>query len=138
LLPEFATVRTVSTSGGVGDADFARSHGGYARCVIIAKEGSMYGTVARTTVKPENREELRTLFERQLSDRKIPGYVTSYVLYENDGEGAWMFAVFQDRATYDKNADDPAMDEQYREYRALMDTEPEWHDGEIVESPASA
>ncbi len=39
--------------------------------------------------------------------------------------------MFEDRASYDKNADDPAQNEQYLEYRALMEDEPEWHDGEI-------
>ena len=40
-------------------------------------------------------------------------------------------ASFQDRGTYDANADDPAMDAQYREYRELLEADPEWHDGEI-------
>jgi hypothetical protein len=43
-----------------------------------------------------------------------------------------MFAVFEDRASYDKNADDPAMNDQYMEYSALMEGDPEWHDGEIL------
>src|SRR2546428_7296114 len=91
----------------------------------------MYGTVAKAKVKPENREKLREVFGRQLSARPIAGYITSYALYENDSDDMWLFAVFEDRATYDKNADDPAMDAQYQEYRAFMETEPEWHDGEI-------
>jgi len=90
----------------------------------------MYGTVARTRVKPENRQAMRELIERQRG-RSIPGYVTSYMLYENDSNDAWLFAVFEDRASYDKNADDPQQDADYREYRALMDADPEWHDGEI-------
>jgi quinol monooxygenase YgiN len=91
----------------------------------------MYGTVAKTTVKPENREKLRDLMKRQMAERQIPGYVTSYALFENDSDVAWIFAVFQDRATYDANAGDPAMDAQYQEYSALMEGAPEWHDGEI-------
>jgi len=94
-------------------------------------EGEMYGTVAKTKVKPENREALQKLTESQ-EYRSIPGYVTSYLLYENDSDVAWMFAVFEDQASYDKNADDPAQHERYVEYRALMEEEPDWHDGEIV------
>jgi len=93
----------------------------------------MYGTVARTRVKPENRDALREVMSRQL-ETKIPGMVTSYVLWENDSDAAWLFAVFEDRAAYDKNADDPAQHERYVEYRALMEDEPEWHDGEIEQS----
>ena len=91
----------------------------------------MYGTVAKTKVKAENRDKLRELFQNQLSDRKVPGYVNSYLLFENDSDDAWLFAVFEDRASYDKNAGDPAQDAEYRNYRALMEVEPEWHDGAI-------
>jgi len=91
----------------------------------------MYGTVAKTVVKAENRPKLRELFEGMMAERKVPGYITSYVLFENDSDVAWLFAVFQDRATYEANAGDPAQDAEYRKYSALMEAEPEWHDGEI-------
>ena len=91
----------------------------------------MYGTVAHTRVKPENRAALQKVFERQNAEGSPPGFVAAYTLFENDGDAAWLFAVFQDRASYDKNADDPRQNERYIEYRALMEDEPEWHDGEI-------
>ena len=94
----------------------------------------MYGTVARTRVKPENRAKLREVFEQQGARRTVPGMVAAYTLFENEGDTAWLFAVFSDRASYDKNADDPAQNEDYKEYRALMEDEPEWHDGEILSS----
>jgi quinol monooxygenase YgiN len=90
----------------------------------------MYGTVAKTHVKPENREALRKIMERQSYD-EVPGYVASYVLHENDSDASWLFAIFEDKAAYDRNADDPAQHERYVEYRALMEADPEWHDGEI-------
>jgi quinol monooxygenase YgiN len=91
----------------------------------------MYGTVAKTQVRSENREKMRALVHDQMTRRDVPGFVTSYVLEENDSDTVWMFAVFEDRETYDRNADDPAMDADYREYRALMESDPEWHDGRI-------
>ena len=90
----------------------------------------MYGTVAKTRVKPENLEALRRVNAQQ-DYGSVPGYISSHVLYENDSDVAWVFAIFQDRASYEKNADDPAQHERYLEYRALMEDEPEWHDGEI-------
>ena len=90
----------------------------------------MYGTCARTRVKQENRQKLRDLFEGQ-SYQSVPGFETSYVLWENDSDVAWLFAIFEDRASYDRNADDPAQDARYQEYRALLEDDPEWHDGEI-------
>jgi hypothetical protein len=90
----------------------------------------MYGTCARTRVKPENRQALRDVFERQAYD-KVEGFKSSYVLWENEGDVAWLFAIFDDRASYDRNADDPAQNDRYLEYRALLEEDPEWHDGEI-------
>ena len=92
----------------------------------------MYGTVARMTVKAENAQALKELMDRQMKERPIPGYVTSYALRENDSDSTWLFVIFEDKASYDANADDPAMDAQYREYRALLESDPEWHDGEIA------
>jgi quinol monooxygenase YgiN len=90
----------------------------------------MYGTVARTRVKEENRQALKEVFESQGGDQP-EGFVAGYTLMENDSDAVWLFAVFQDRASYDRNADSPAQHEQYKAYRALMEDEPEWHDGTI-------
>ena len=90
----------------------------------------MYGTVARCVVKPENRAALRKTLEPG-PDGPQAGFITAYTLFENDSDTAWLFAVFEDRASYDKNADDPRQNEQYVAYRALMEQDPEWHDGEI-------
>jgi len=84
-------------------------------------------------VKAENRQKLRDLIQGQ-EYTSVQGFVRSFVLYENDGDVAWLFAVFSDRATYEKNADDPAQDARYQEYRALLEEDPEWHDGEIEEA----
>jgi quinol monooxygenase YgiN len=91
----------------------------------------MYGTVARARVKPENREALRELMQRQMGERQVEGYITSYGLFEDGSDIVWMFAVFEDKATYTRNADDPAQHANYEAFRALMEDEPEWHDGEI-------
>ena len=90
----------------------------------------MYGTVAKTRVKPENREKLSEVVARH-TVTTVPGYLAAYTLFENDSDTAWLFAVFEDRDSYDRNADDPAQNERYVEYRALMEADPEWHDGEI-------
>lgn len=90
----------------------------------------MYGTCARTRVKPENRDALRAVFAQQNAE-PVDGYVNAYTLFENDSDTVWLFAIFRDRESYDRNADDPRQHEQYTAYRALMEDEPEWHDGEI-------
>jgi quinol monooxygenase YgiN len=81
-------------------------------------------------IKAENLEKLRQVFQAEEA-RVVKGYVASYVLRENDSEDVWLMAIFEDRATYEANADDPAQHEMYMKYRALLEEEPEWHDGEI-------
>ena len=67
----------------------------------------MYGTVAKCIVKPENREALLELSKRQIAEREVAGYVTSYMLFENDSDVCWLFAVFEDFHSYTANADSP-------------------------------
>jgi quinol monooxygenase YgiN len=91
----------------------------------------MYGTCAKTRVAPENRAALQEIVSQHTS-AEIPGFISSYTLFENDSDVLWMFAVFEDRESYDRNADDPRQHERYTQYRALMLEEPEWHDGQIL------
>ena len=93
----------------------------------------MYGTVAKMRVQPENREALRKVTEAQMQGEPIAGYLKSYVLTENDSDTNWLFVVFEDRASYDRNADDPAQHERFMEIRGLLEEDPEWHDGVIEE-----
>lgn len=92
----------------------------------------MYGTVGRCHVKPENRAALVEVLRRQ-SYMGVPGFRQALVMFPENRDGeAVMIAMFDDRDSYWKNADDPAQHERYLEYRALMDDEPEWSDGEWV------
>src|SRR4029077_16390793 len=52
--------------------------------------GPMYGTCARTRVKPENRQKLREVISGQ-DYTGVPGYVHSFVLHENDSDVSWLF-----------------------------------------------
>jgi hypothetical protein len=93
----------------------------------------MYGTCAKMLVKEENREALQKVVDSQMSGEPVAGYVRSYVLRENDSDATWLFVIFDDRASYMRNADDPAQHERFMEIRGLLEADPEWHDGEISE-----
>jgi hypothetical protein len=92
----------------------------------------MFGSVARTRVKPENRQALRELMQRQ-DYHKVEGFEKSFLLWENDSDVVWLLGIFQNRELYFKNADDPAQNDRYLEFRALLEEDPEWHDGEVEE-----
>ena len=96
----------------------------------------MYGTVARMKVKRENLEKLEALMTER-EEREVPGYRASHVLVPD----AWndeivLTVIFDDKASYEKNAGDPAQHQDYLKYRALLEAEPEWTDGEIYSRQA--
>jgi quinol monooxygenase YgiN len=92
----------------------------------------MYGTVARMRAKPGTGTQLEALVaEYEALD--IPGHVATYV-YRLDGaaDDYYLVAVFTDRESYRRNAEDPAQDARYRRLRELLELDPKWHDGEII------
>ena len=94
----------------------------------------MYGTVARMRLKPGMEAKLRDDMA-QYDQLKIPGFVSTVVYrMDRDPNEIYMAVVFKDKASYTKNARDPKQDERYKKMRALLAADPEWHDGEIIQS----
>ena len=89
----------------------------------------MFGTIGHARFNPENREALERVFQRQESD--VSGFRHGFVLYPDGKDEVYIFAVFTDRETYYANANDPAQHERYLEYRALLEDDPTWTDGEV-------
>lgn len=93
----------------------------------------MYGTVARMQAKPGQAEALIQLFEAFNAEQEIAGHVSDLVYRSDADPNVFFMAVaFEDRASYEANANSPAMHEMYLRYRALLAADPDWHDGEIV------
>jgi hypothetical protein len=92
----------------------------------------MYGTIARFRIKPGMEQRLQEHM-KSYESLNVPGFVNTLV-YKMDANANeyFMAVVFQDKASYVKNAEDPAQDARYRQFIAFLDGEPEWHDGEIV------
>lgn len=92
----------------------------------------MYGTVARFRVKPgmEGRivEQLR-IFDAA----KVPGVVAvySYRMDTNPNE-YYVSVVFASKEAYLANAQSSEQDARYRQMLTMLESEPEWHDGEII------
>lgn len=95
----------------------------------------MYGTVARLKVKPGMEGELEAFGRNWTAERKaqVEGAIGGYI-YRLDADPSTMLmtVVFEDRASYHANAQDPAQDADYRRLRALLTEDPVWEDGEIV------
>jgi antibiotic biosynthesis monooxygenase (ABM) superfamily enzyme len=94
----------------------------------------MYGTVARFKLKPGMEARLVEL-DRQEQGVGIPGYVGSYVYrMDNESNVYYLAVAFESKEAYVANATSPEQDARYREMRELFESDPEWHDGEIVSS----
>ena len=92
----------------------------------------MYGTVARMRLKPGMDAKLKDEMA-QYERLGIPGFVSTFVYRtDRDPNELYMAVAFKDKASYVRNAQDPKQDERYRKLRALLDADPDWHDGEIV------
>ena len=92
----------------------------------------MYGTVARMRMKPGSEDALRRMNE-EYETLDVPGYVGMTVYrMDNDPHELYMTVTFEDRETYQANAQSPEQDARYRKLLELLEGEPEWHDGEVL------
>jgi heme-degrading monooxygenase HmoA len=94
----------------------------------------MFGTVGRAKLKAENREKFRETLERQ-GNANIPGFERACLMFpENRDDEVVIVVFFEDRASYMKNAEDPEQHKRWEEYSQYFESEPEWHDGEWIDS----
>jgi heme-degrading monooxygenase HmoA len=92
----------------------------------------MYGTIARMQIVPGAEETLRQMSAQEMD---IPGFRFQHV-FRSDADPQELFLVvaFESKAAYQANAESPAQHARYEQFRALLAADPEWHDGEIVDS----
>ena len=92
----------------------------------------MYGTIARWRVQEGKEEELERLAD-ELTSQQVPGS-RSVLFYraDNDPREYWVASSWDSREVYHGNARTPEQNARYERLRALLETDPEWHDGEIV------
>jgi quinol monooxygenase YgiN len=93
----------------------------------------MYGTVAKFHIKAGKEQALRELMDEH-SDT-IDGIAFEHVFrMDADPQVLYVVVGFESKEAYRKNAESPEMHQRYLQYRELLDAEPEWHDGEVVDS----
>ena len=92
----------------------------------------MYGTVARLKVKPGMMDKLREVMSTE-EMKGIPGLVsTSVYQMDADSNELYLAVAFESKGSYTQNADSPEQAQRYEQMVALLDAEPEWHDGEVI------
>lgn len=96
----------------------------------------MYGTIGRFRMKAGMGAQFRQLMDAQaqaIEHGRIPGLIAHYgYQMDADPNNYYLAVVFESRETYLANAESPEMDARYRQWLPLLEGEPQWHDGEIV------
>ena len=97
----------------------------------------MYGTIARMRVLPGKQGELEQVISQ--GAREIPGFLFAYVYRLDTDPNSLMLVVgFDGKDTYHSNAQSPEQHAAYEAYRALLEADPDWHDGEIIYSETTS
>ncbi len=92
----------------------------------------MYGTIARFRIKPGAKDEFVKTMDSFGADI-IPGWKADYYFQMNkDSDEFYLVAIFDDKPSYDANADSPEQHERYLKFRSFLVADPEWNDGHIV------
>ncbi|HLF70683.1 MAG TPA: hypothetical protein VI759_00815 [Dehalococcoidia bacterium] len=95
----------------------------------------MYGTIAIMKVKPGSEQALNSMFDTWWTQRAplARGAIASSVHRNESNPGEFIISVvFDSKANYEANANDPAQDKWYQELRAMLDADPRWLDGEVL------
>lgn len=92
----------------------------------------MYGTVARMVVKDGMQAEFLRITE-EVEGVAIPGMRAVYV-YQMDADSReyYMTVLFDSKEAYVANANSPEQHARFMLLMTALETEPEWHDGEVV------
>src|SRR5207253_8361598 len=92
----------------------------------------MFGTIARYRVKPGHSEQFMKDMG-SFEDNPPAGWVyhTAFRSTKDPNE-IWLTVVFESEEAYRKNADSPDMDKEYRRMLEHLQSEPEWHDGNVI------
>ena len=94
----------------------------------------MYGTIARLRVKA-GQEQALTAYGRQRSAQidNTPGYVATYIYQmDNNPRELYLVVMFESKDAYFANANSAEQNQQFMKMMQYLESEPEWHDGEVV------
>jgi heme-degrading monooxygenase HmoA len=95
---------------------------------------SMYGTVARIQATPGTEEDLIKL-SREDAASSSHGYRFHHLYKLDAGENDYLLVVgFDTREAYRANAESPEQHAFYEQFRSFLTADPEWMDGEIIDS----
>jgi quinol monooxygenase YgiN len=97
----------------------------------------VFGTIARWRLKADvTDEQLNDVLAMMRDDR--PASSVAIIVYRSasDPREIWVAGAFESREAYVANAATPEQNARFARIRALIDGEPEWHDGDVIYAAA--
>jgi len=94
----------------------------------------MYGSISRWRIKEGKQEELERLAGELFRGRSSGSRAVHLYRSDADPREYWVAGVFESREAYALNSASPEQGARYQRLRELMESDPEWHDGEVVVS----
>jgi quinol monooxygenase YgiN len=97
----------------------------------------MFGTVFTFQPNPGREQDVLDAMDKWQRERSpiVAGFVSYLVLRPKDATKPWVgVAIFDSEEHFYANADDPEQDSWYQEWRALLESDPIWNDGEVLGS----
>jgi antibiotic biosynthesis monooxygenase (ABM) superfamily enzyme len=92
----------------------------------------MYGTVAHMRLKSGMEGQIMQQM-KEFEAQHVPGFVATYCYrMDADSNDYYLTVLFTDKEAYWANARSSEQDARYRKMRSLLESDPEWHDGEIT------
>lgn len=89
-----------------------------------------FGSVFKMKPKAGQKQAVIDVLMGGTQPSETTGFIAAHIF--DCGDELWGVAIFEDEKSYRDNANDPEQDKEYRQWRALLDADPEWHDGSIV------
>jgi quinol monooxygenase YgiN len=85
--------------------------------------------------KSGHEQALMDVSAEEIAANRPPGLVSTLVYRSvDDPQEYWLAVAFDSEEAYRRNAASPEQDDWYRRLLEHLEGEPEWHDGEIVQS----
>jgi quinol monooxygenase YgiN len=94
----------------------------------------MYGTISHWRIREDKQDEFERLMDELSRDRPTGSRALNVYRSDADPREYWVTGVFETREAYTSNAASPEQGARFQRLRALMENDPEWHDGEVVVS----
>jgi quinol monooxygenase YgiN len=93
----------------------------------------VFGTIARWQLKPSvTDDQLNDVLATMRDDRPASAVAIVVLRSPADPREIWVAGVFESREAYEANAATPEQNARFARVSALIDGQPEWHDGDVL------